>query len=76
MQDAAAAGEVDALRRAAHTAKSNAANIGAERFSLACGEIEHLARGGELAAARGLIEPAANALQDTLDALDEIGEAA
>jgi signal transduction histidine kinase/DNA-binding response OmpR family regulator len=76
MHDAAAAGEIDALRRAAHTAKSNAANIGAERFSLACREIEHEARGGELAAARSLLEPAAHALQDTLDALDEIGEAA
>jgi signal transduction histidine kinase/DNA-binding response OmpR family regulator len=76
MRDAATACEADELRRAAHTAKSNAANIGAARFSAACREIEHLVRDGDLPGARRLLEPAARALQDTLDALTQAREAA
>jgi signal transduction histidine kinase/DNA-binding response OmpR family regulator len=76
MHDAAATGDLETLRRAAHTAKANAANIGAARFSAACRQIENLARDGDLAAARGLVEPASHALHDTLGALAQPREAA
>jgi PAS domain S-box-containing protein len=47
-------GDVDELRRAAHTLKSNAATIGAADFSGLCRELEQRAKNGDLAGAAEL----------------------
>jgi len=44
-------GDVDKLRRAAHTLKSNSATIGAVAFSELCRELEQRAKNGDLAGA-------------------------
>ena len=44
------------LRRAAHTLKSNGATLGAERFAVACRELEQRAKSADLAGGSQLIE--------------------
>ncbi len=51
MQGSLAAGDVDRFRRAAHSLKSNSANLGAMGLAQEAGELEYLARGGSLAGA-------------------------
>jgi HPt (histidine-containing phosphotransfer) domain-containing protein len=48
MQVAAAAGDAEALRRAAHSLKSNSANFGAMALSAKCKELELLGKAGTL----------------------------
>lgn len=48
MQDAAAGGDLGALRDAAHTLKSSAANVGAADLSELCARLEALARQGDV----------------------------
>jgi len=43
-----AAGDVETVRRAAHTLKSNSASFGANRLASAARELEMIARGGTL----------------------------
>ena len=50
-----AAGDVDAVRRAAHSLKSNCANFGALALSAQCGELEMLAKSGSLEGGAGLL---------------------
>jgi HPt (histidine-containing phosphotransfer) domain-containing protein len=47
--------DVEEVRRAAHTLKSNGATFGATRFSELCRHLEEEAKGGDLAAAPELI---------------------
>jgi|GEM_PF-4886847 len=59
MRDAVARCDCAAMRRAAHTCKSNSANLGAFRMSSLCEEIEQYARDGKYEEARarfGLIQ--------------------
>jgi len=49
MREAAATANADALRRAAHTLKSNSATLGAIRLAQYCREIESRAKSGRLA---------------------------
>jgi HPt (histidine-containing phosphotransfer) domain-containing protein len=49
-------GDVDEVRRAAHTLTSNGLTLGAEGFAEACAELEELARGGDLFGAGPLVE--------------------
>jgi len=49
-------GDVDGLRRAAHTLKSNGATFGAREFSELCRRLEEQARTGELDGAYGLVD--------------------
>jgi signal transduction histidine kinase/CheY-like chemotaxis protein/HPt (histidine-containing phosphotransfer) domain-containing protein len=51
---ALAAGDGDALRRAAHTLKSASGNLGAAGFSHCCAELESMGHNGKLAEARAL----------------------
>jgi HPt (histidine-containing phosphotransfer) domain-containing protein len=51
MQRALAAGEAEALARAAHSMKSSSASLGALRFSELARELENLGRAGDLARA-------------------------
>jgi PAS domain S-box-containing protein len=50
--DALEAGDAAAARQAAHTLRSSSANLGAHEFSGRCADMEHLARSGQLLAAR------------------------
>lgn len=75
---AAAAGDINALRIAAHTLKSNAREFGAMRLSLLCEELEHACKAGAVsdagnAAAAILAEE--QAARRALDAIpvDELG---
>jgi two-component system sensor histidine kinase/response regulator len=47
MRTATVGGDAEALRRAAHSLKSNSATFGAMRLSQQCKRIEELARAGE-----------------------------
>src|SRR5262249_24471218 len=49
--DALRGSDVDEVRRAAQTLKSNGATFGATRFSESCRELEMLARSGDLTGA-------------------------
>ncbi len=55
MDAAAGAGDATALRRAAHTLKSNCRTFGASALADQCQRIEELAAGGDIAAATPLI---------------------
>src|SRR5262249_43629326 len=50
MRDGLAAGQAEAVERAAHTLKGSAAQFGALRLSEECGAIEAFAREGDIAA--------------------------
>ncbi len=50
------AGDVDEVRRAAHTLKSNGATFGATRLAELSRELEELARTGDLSGAPGLAD--------------------
>ena len=55
MEAAAGAGDASALRRAAHTLKSNCRTFGASALAGQCQRIEELAAGGDVATATPLI---------------------
>ena len=69
LQAAAAAGDADALRRAAHALKSSSANVGAEQLSALCREIESLGRSGSVEAAKTLLTGVESQLPRVLAAL-------
>ncbi len=48
MQDAAASGDVDALRISSHSMKSNGRDFGATALAEACEALEHACRSGEI----------------------------
>jgi CheY-like chemotaxis protein/HPt (histidine-containing phosphotransfer) domain-containing protein/anti-sigma regulatory factor (Ser/Thr protein kinase) len=56
LADAVRDGDVDRLRRAAHTLKSNGATLGATAFTELCRELEQRAREGRLDGAATLVE--------------------
>ena len=53
IQSSLTLGEVDELRRAAHSLKSNSANFGAQKLAYLCKELEESARRSELDGAAG-----------------------
>lgn len=55
MQSSAENGNDDDLRRAAHTLKSSAANVGASDLRAECERIEHAVRDGRLDEARAAV---------------------
>jgi len=65
MRASLAAGDVDGLRRAAHTLKSTAATIGANELSELCRIVEALARERKPAEAVGYIDRIAQAESDS-----------
>jgi len=48
MRDGLAAGDIDGVRRAAHSLKSNSASFGGNRLADAARELEMIAKGGTL----------------------------
>lgn len=54
IQDSLAAGDAEALRRAAHSLKSNSASFGATHLQDLCKQLEDAGQAGELDGAAGL----------------------
>jgi signal transduction histidine kinase/CheY-like chemotaxis protein/HPt (histidine-containing phosphotransfer) domain-containing protein len=76
MRDAAGTGDVETLRDAAHTLKSNCANVGAMALAATCRDIEQLARAADAAAAIAPLAAAEEELRRVLAALALEREAA
>ncbi len=72
MQAAEAAGDAEALRRAAHSLKANSANFGAMALSARCKELEMLAKAGTLAGAADKIASVASDYEQARAALEAI----
>jgi two-component system, sensor histidine kinase and response regulator len=68
--------EVELVERGAHSLKSSAANLGAERLRELSGEMEDRAHRGDLAAAGTLLVPLVEAHESALRALAAMREAA
>jgi CheY-like chemotaxis protein/HPt (histidine-containing phosphotransfer) domain-containing protein len=72
MRRALGAGDVDALRRAAHSLKSNAASFGAMTLSTQARDLETLARSGVLDGAAPRVERLAGECERVVRALREV----
>ena len=70
---AAGAGDLDALRRSAHTLKSNAASFGATGLAALCSQLEAQARAGDLDGSDQLARQIAVAFEGARQALDTRG---
>ena len=73
-QEALAAADAEALRRAAHSLKSNSANFGAMELSQKCKELEEMAKSSTLDGASGLIDQVAAEYEKAEAALKAIQE--
>lgn len=62
-RDAAAKGDADALERSAHSLKSSAAQLGAERLAEICRQLEEGAKRGEMAGTSTLVSAADEAMK-------------
>jgi len=77
MKSASASGDGDLLRRAAHTLKGSARNLGAGRLAAVCEVMEERAKNGELRASSALIGQAGELMEEAIASLAErIGKAA
>jgi HPt (histidine-containing phosphotransfer) domain-containing protein len=73
MQAAIAADDVEPLRRAAHTLKSNAKDFGASALAALCGEVETACKEGATAAAQaGAVAAIGAALEAAMAALTSL----
>ena len=73
MAEAAGSGDADALRRNAHTLKSNAASFGATELSELCAALEARARAGDIADVDDAVTRIARAFDGARAALDTRG---
>ena len=73
LTDAAGSGDLEVLRRNAHTLKSNAASFGAVALAEWCGTLETRARSGDATDAEDLVGRIAAAFRDTRAALEGRG---
>ena len=76
MRDAVGTSDLETLRDAAHTLKSNCANVGATALAATCREIEQLARAADTAAAAVPLAAAEEELGRVLAALAQERETA
>jgi HPt (histidine-containing phosphotransfer) domain-containing protein len=74
MRKALADGDCEALRRAAHSLKSNSATFGATKLSTMCRELEYKARDGELAGGSERISQAEAEFETVQIALKSVAE--
>lgn len=72
IREAAAEGDIESLRIAAHTLKSNARDFGAMRLSALCEELEHECRTGAVADSVGMAQAIAAAETAARDALGKV----
>ena len=70
LRDAVDRGDAAAVRRLAHSLRSNGATFGAQAFAEVCRELEALGRQDELDGAPALVERAAEKWQDVRQALE------
>ena len=70
MQEAAKAGSAEALRKIAHSMKSSSSNVGAERMSRLCKDLETIGRTGSVEGALPLLDDAAGELVRVVSALE------
>lgn len=73
-QQAWQAGDADALRRAAHSLKSNAANFGADVMRQMCKDLEDLGKAGDLSDAGERLEQIGAEFEQVRSALQEVIE--
>ena len=71
IRDGLRSGDAEAIRRAAHTLKSNAATFGATELSARSRSLELDAADGELADAAPLADEIASALEEAISALSD-----
>ncbi|MBL8420966.1 MAG: response regulator, partial [Dechloromonas sp.] len=71
MRAASAAGDADALRKAAHSMKSSSANVGADGLATVCKALETIGRGATVDGAIPLLAKAGEELPRVLTALAE-----
>ncbi|MEL6187017.1 MAG: Hpt domain-containing protein [Myxococcota bacterium] len=69
LRSASAEQDWERLRREAHTLKSSAANIGAQRLREACGQVEADAKEGRYAEAVAGLEPIERCFAEVLETL-------
>jgi HPt (histidine-containing phosphotransfer) domain-containing protein len=69
MADAVGTGDIDVLRRSAHTLKSNAASFGATDLAELCGKLEAQVRAGSIDGATELTKLIASAFNGARTAL-------
>ena len=72
MQDAAASGDLDALRISSHSLKANGRDFGATALSKACEGLEHACKSGEVADPVGQVEKIATELDRARAALKAV----
>ena len=72
MRRAAESGQAEPLRRAAHSLKSNSANLGAPALRALCLEMETLGRDGQVAGAAGPLAQAEAELERVRTALQMV----
>jgi len=63
------AGDLETLRRSAHSLKGASSNIGAPELAERCGRLEHLARDQEIASVPDALEEVRVELREVRDAL-------
>ncbi len=72
MQSAAASGDLDALRIASHSLKSNGRDFGATALAKACEALEHACRSGEVADPKAQVQAIATELKRARAALKTV----
>ena len=72
MQGAAATGDLDALRIASHSLKSNARDFGATQLATSCETLEHACRDGAVDDPEAKVQSIAAQLEDARSALKTI----
>ena len=72
MQSAAASGDMDALRIASHSMKSNGRDFGATALAQACEALEHACREGAVADPEAQVQAIANELESARAALKTV----
>ncbi len=75
LEQAAAAGDARAAREAAHSLRSSALNIGAERLATLAGELERLGESGKLGRCEPLLESIRREVRSVEDELKRLPEA-
>jgi HPt (histidine-containing phosphotransfer) domain-containing protein len=75
MRKAIAAGDADALRKAAHALKGSSANLGAQQVSAVSAELEKLGRSGTVQGAEALFARLESEFARALAALASRGPA-
>ncbi len=72
INDAVSSGEPESIRRAAHSFKGSASNMGAVHLAKLCGSLEERGRSGETVGIEQLAEDISSTYRDVKEALAKI----